>query len=148
MNQRIVYTNADGRICVVIPAPDSGMTIEQIAGKDVPAGVPYRIADAADIPADRTFRNAWTHDEAGIKVDMAKARDIHRDRLRALRAPKLKALDADYMRALEAKDIPKQADIIGRKQALRDVTADPAIEEAKTPEELAAAISKILTVDP
>jgi len=28
------------------------------------------------------------------------------------------------------------------------VTADPAIEEAKTPEELAAAISKILTVDP
>jgi hypothetical protein len=27
--------------------------------KDMPAGKPYKIVDVADIPEDRTFRNAW-----------------------------------------------------------------------------------------
>jgi len=33
--------------------------IAWIAQKDVPEGKPYEIVDAADIPTDRTFRNAW-----------------------------------------------------------------------------------------
>ena len=36
--------------------------IEWIAAKDVPAGKPYKIVDVADIPTDRTFRNAWEAD--------------------------------------------------------------------------------------
>ena len=35
--------------------------IEEIAAKDVPAGKPFEIVDAADIPEDRTFRNAWEY---------------------------------------------------------------------------------------
>jgi hypothetical protein len=27
--------------------------------KDIPEGKPYKIVDVADIPEDRTFRNAW-----------------------------------------------------------------------------------------
>jgi hypothetical protein len=60
MNQRIIFPTDDGGVAVVIPADECGLTIEQIADKDVPAGKPYEIVDAADIPSDRTFRNAWT----------------------------------------------------------------------------------------
>jgi hypothetical protein len=60
MNQRIIYPTDEGGVAVVIPAPECGLTIEQIAAKDVPAGKPYKIAD---IPTDRTFRNAWEYQE-------------------------------------------------------------------------------------
>jgi hypothetical protein len=59
--KRIIYPNPDGGVSIVIPAPDSGMTIEQIAAKVVPADTPYKIVDVSDIPEDRTFRNAWEY---------------------------------------------------------------------------------------
>jgi hypothetical protein len=46
-----------------MPIPDCGLTLEEIIAKDVPPGVPYKIIDAADIPTDRTFRNAWEYNE-------------------------------------------------------------------------------------
>jgi hypothetical protein len=58
-NPRIIYPTPEGGVAIIIPAPDSGLTVEQIAAKDVPAGVPFRIVSSADIPDDRTFRNAW-----------------------------------------------------------------------------------------
>ena len=63
MNQRIIYPNDDGGVSIIIPAPECGLTIEEIAAKDVPAGKPYKIVDVADIPTDRTFRNAWEYTE-------------------------------------------------------------------------------------
>lgn len=62
MNQRIIYPTNDGGVAVIIPA-DCGLTIEEIATKDVPAGKPYKIVDVSDIPSDRTFRNAWEYTE-------------------------------------------------------------------------------------
>jgi hypothetical protein len=59
MNQRIIYPNDDGGISIIVPAPECGFTIEQIAAKDVPAGKPFKIVDVSNIPSDRTFRNAW-----------------------------------------------------------------------------------------
>ena len=61
MNQRIIYPTDDG-VAIIVPA-DCGLTIEEIAAKNVPAGKPYKIVDVADIPADRTFRNAWEYQE-------------------------------------------------------------------------------------
>jgi hypothetical protein len=61
MNSRIIYPNDDGGVAVIIPAADCGLTIEAIAAKDVPAGKPFKIVDVADIPTDRTFRNAWEY---------------------------------------------------------------------------------------
>jgi hypothetical protein len=58
-NPRIIYRLPDNGVAVIIPAPDCGLTIEEVAAKDVPAGVPFRIVEADTIPADRTFRNAW-----------------------------------------------------------------------------------------
>jgi hypothetical protein len=76
MNQRIIYPTDDGGVVVVVPAVECGLTIEEIAAKDVPPIVvygpeqsvvsssprPFKIVDAADIPADREFRDAWTAD--------------------------------------------------------------------------------------
>ena len=61
MNQRIIYPTDDGGVAVIIPTPDCGLTIEEIAAKDVPAGKPFKIVDAANIPTDRTFRSAWEY---------------------------------------------------------------------------------------
>jgi hypothetical protein len=62
-DQRIIYPNNDGGVSIIIPAPECELTIEEIAAKDVPAGKPYKIVDAADIPSDRTFRDAWEYVE-------------------------------------------------------------------------------------
>ena len=61
MNQRIIYPSDDGGVSILIPAPDCGLSIEEIALKDVPEGKPYQIVDVSDIPTDRTFRNAWEY---------------------------------------------------------------------------------------
>jgi hypothetical protein len=60
MNQRIIYPTDDGGVVVIIPADECGLSIEEIAAKDVPAGKPYEIVDVSEIPEDRTFRGAWT----------------------------------------------------------------------------------------
>ncbi len=65
MDKRIIYKNTDGTIEIIIPA-DCGLTIEQIAQKDVPTGLKYKIVNVSEVPTDRTFRNAWTIDEAEL----------------------------------------------------------------------------------
>jgi hypothetical protein len=60
MNQCIIYPTDDG-VAIVIPVLECGLTIEEIAAKDVPASVEYKIVDVSDIPTDRTFRNAWEY---------------------------------------------------------------------------------------
>lgn len=61
MNQLILYPNDTG-VSVIVPSETCGLSIEQIAQKDVPAGVPYKIVNVTDIPSDRTFRDAWEYD--------------------------------------------------------------------------------------
>lgn len=63
MTQRIIYQTNEGGVAVIIPAPEAlqTMTIEEIAAKDVPAGKEFKIIDTADVPTDRTFRNAWEY---------------------------------------------------------------------------------------
>ena len=56
--KRIIYQDDNGGVAIIVPA-DCGLTIEQIALKDVPTGKEYHIVDVADIPTDRTFRDAW-----------------------------------------------------------------------------------------
>lgn len=63
MNQRIIYPTDEGGVAVIVPAAECGLTIEEIAAKDVPAGKPYKIVDVSDIPEDRTFRGAWEYQE-------------------------------------------------------------------------------------
>jgi hypothetical protein len=57
---RIIYQNNDGGVSILIPTGE--LAIEEVARKDVPAGVAYQIVDEQDIPTDREFRNAWEAD--------------------------------------------------------------------------------------
>jgi hypothetical protein len=59
LTARIIYPLDDG-IAVVIPSGE--LPLEDVAAKDVPAGTPYLLIDASDLPTDRTFRAAWTAD--------------------------------------------------------------------------------------
>ena len=63
MNKRIIYPKNDGGVAIIIPSPEylETHTIEELAAKDVPAGKPFKIIDADDIPSDRTFRDAWEY---------------------------------------------------------------------------------------
>jgi hypothetical protein len=62
-DKRIIYPTDEGGVAIIVPAPECGLTIEQIAAKDVPSGKPYQIVDVSEIPSDRTFRNAWEYAE-------------------------------------------------------------------------------------
>ena len=99
-----------------------------------------RDASSLTVPTDRVFRGAWQFNGNAVEIDMAAARDIHRDNLRAERKPELEKLDVAYMKALETNG--DTAAIAAQKQALRDVTADARIEAATTPDAL-----KALTLD-
>ena len=65
---RIIFKNDQGGVSVIIPTPEAleQHGIQAIAIKDVPAGKPFKIVDAADIPSDRSDRDAWTVDEADL----------------------------------------------------------------------------------
>ena len=62
-DKRIIYTQDDGGVAIVIPADNCNLTVEQIRDKDVPSGKTSYIVDKSVIPSDRSFRNAWTYTE-------------------------------------------------------------------------------------
>jgi hypothetical protein len=68
MTQVIIYNQDNGVVAVIIPTQEAldAHGIMAIAIKDVPAGKKFKIVDAADIPSDRTFRAAWTVNEADL----------------------------------------------------------------------------------
>lgn len=96
------------------------------------------LEEGEEVPTDRTFRDAWIDGITKIDVDMVKAREIQKDKLRVERAPLLEKLDVDYMKALETGNTKLQAAITAKKTLLRDITKAPEIEAAQTPEELKA----------
>lgn len=65
---KITYKNESGGVSIIIPSPEAlkHMTIDEIALKDVPTGLPFVIVEDSEIPTDRTFRDAWTVDEATL----------------------------------------------------------------------------------
>jgi hypothetical protein len=120
MDKRIMYTNTDGGISVIIPSPDSDLTIEQIAAKDVPPNTEYKIVDVSEIPTDREFRTAWQQLDDKIEINFDKAKKITKQRLREERKPLLAAQDVEYLKALEVNG--DTSEIIKEKKRLRDIT--------------------------
>ena len=63
---KIIHKTLNGNVAVIHPTDEalSFMTIDEIAKKDVPTGLPYKIVEDSEIPTDRTFRDAWTIDDS------------------------------------------------------------------------------------
>lgn len=148
---KIAYTKADGQLFIVHGVAKS--KIERDMGKEltddeyraiVNQAVPADAVDATELPndwqpdPDRTFRDAWEIDGKGVKVRMDRARDIHREHLRAERQAELAKLDVEQLRAAGKGDKAEQDRVEAKKQKLRDAPAHPSIEAAATPDELKA----------
>ena len=80
-----------------------------------------------------------------IGLDMSKAKDIHRDKVREARGPLLAAKDIEFTRAQETN--ADTTAIVAAKQALRDAPAAAAIDAATTADELKAAWDTTLLGD-
>jgi hypothetical protein len=62
IDKRIVYKNDLGGVSVVIPSPKFKGTINELAEKDVPSGLPFLIINASEVPRDREDRDFWEID--------------------------------------------------------------------------------------
>ena len=98
-------------------------------------------ANAANVtvPADRSFRGAWSLSGNVISEDLDSAKAIFKDKVREVRKPLLDAEDVVYMKALEADDADAKAASVTTKDALRDAPAASAISNATNITELKAA---------
>lgn len=78
MTQRIIYKTNDGGVAIIVPTNEAltNHTIEEIAQKDVPSGLAYKIVSVDDIPTDRAFRNAWEIDEALLTDGVGSEHDM------------------------------------------------------------------------
>lgn len=63
---KIIYTRKDGGLSVITPSRNWGGSMEELAQKDVPTGLKYKIVEDSIIPTDRSFRDAWEVDEAEL----------------------------------------------------------------------------------
>jgi hypothetical protein len=136
-NQRIIYSNIEGGVSVIVPTGE--LPIEEVAAKDVPAGLAYEIVTTDKVPSDRTFRGAWVLGDCCIDHDIDKCKFIGHDKRRAARAEEFAPLDE-----VIAKQIPG-ADALAaeaNRQEIRDKYAliQESIDEAETPDEIKAAL--------
>jgi hypothetical protein len=122
MSQVIIYRQSNGRVAICTPILNNGLTIEEIAVKDIPSGFEYRIINSSELPTDSTFYNAWIYGSQ-ITMDTVTTQDIQKNKWRRAREPILQRLDVEFMRALELGQ--STAEIAAKKQTLRDVTNTP-----------------------
>lgn len=117
--QVIIFKNDQGGVSTCIPTGE--LSIEAVLDKDVPKGKGARIVEQSSLPNQHNdFYDAWEMDDTTVTVNLAKAKEITKNRLRAERAPLLAAQDVLFMRATE-----QGADttaIVAEKNRLRDIT--------------------------
>lgn len=120
MSQVIIFTNDNGGVSVCVPTGE--LSIQEVKKKDIPEGVQSFIVEQESLPnQDNDFFDAWEQTNGVVTVNLTKAKEITKRRLRFEREPLLAAQDVAFQRALEAGQ-PTTA-IVAEKQRLRDVPA-------------------------
>lgn len=117
--QAIIFTNDNGGVSTCIPTGE--ISIEAVLAKDVPEGKGARIVNLSDLPRDNDFYDAWEMDATSVTVNLDKAKELTKKRLRAEREPLLAAQDVAFQRALESG--ADTTAIVAEKNRLRDITA-------------------------
>lgn len=145
MSKRIIYSQPDGTVAIVIPSPqyiqelmEAGNTnivtyeqaVEFIAKKDAPAG--YEIVDISDIPSDCTFRNAWEKVGRGVVHNINKCKELTHEKRRNKRSEEFAPLDVEATIPSKAPQAEVKREAIRQKYA----TIQTNIDNANTVEEL------------
>jgi len=128
MAQVIIFTNDNGGVSVCVPTGE--LDIQAVKAKDTPSN--SIIVQDSELPhADNDFFDAWELSNGTVSVNLTKAKDLTKKRLRMEREPLLAAQDVLFQRALET-SAPTTA-IVAEKQRLRDITnlADPCTTTAE-----------------
>jgi len=118
---------------------DDGLILDRAmracAGRNV---LKVKKLEVGDVPEDRSYRPAWNHDGQKFTIDMARARDWHRQVLRHERAQAFAILDGQWTAAVAQRDTAKAAQIEAERQSWRDAPNNPAIDQAETVDDLKA----------
>lgn len=124
MNKVILVQENDS---VVVLAPIN-LDVESVA-----ATIPNsNVVDVNTLPT-REWRDALTIDGG---VDLEKAKEIWRKKLRKVRDQKLKKLDVEWMKAMERGEVRNAASIAVNKQILRDLPGREEIANAESLQDL------------
>lgn len=121
----IIWKRPDGGISVTHLTAECYHTPEQHAeflqGRgDIPSDW-LAVAFSEELPGDRDFRNAWSHiDGIGLFVDVEKARELTKERLRAEREPLL--IENDKLFSIAMKTGAETDSILAERKRLLDVT--------------------------
>jgi hypothetical protein len=118
MAQVIIFSNEQGGVSTCIPTGE--ISIEAVLEKDCPKGA--IIVDTNSLPQGvaAQFYDAWELANGEVTVNLAKAKEITKNRLRAERKPLLEAQDVLFQRALESG--ADTSAIVAEKNRLRDIT--------------------------
>lgn len=117
--QVIVYMDKSGAFVTCVPTGE--LPIEEVFIKDVPQGCGAKIFEMEDLPlSDRDFYPAWELVDGEVIVNIDKAKDVTKDRLRIERQPLLEKLDIQFQRAMENNE--DTTIIVAEKNRLRDIT--------------------------
>jgi len=133
MAQVIIFKNKNlGNVCVCYPTGE--ISIDEVLVKDCPKEA--IVIDENLLPQgdNSYFFDAWELNGNEVSVNLSKAKDITKDRLRQEREPLLLAQDVAFQRALELN--ADASSIVVEKQRLRDITK--LVDIANTVEELKA----------
>ena len=136
ISKTIVYEGDEDNLVLLLLCEASPLTVEEVQAKDVPGGKTSYIVDTSVVQnLDQDWRDAWTYDSSsGFGIDMTKAKNIHRNNIRARREELMPALDIEFQRALETG--ADTSAIVAKKNALRDAPANSAIDACTTTDEL------------
>jgi hypothetical protein len=117
MKQVIIFTNENGGVSVCVPTGE--LSIEEVKAKDTPSD--SIIIDYNTLPNfDNDFFDAWELNGSTVSVNLYKAKEIAKKRLRLERTPLLQEQDVLFQRALETGN--DTTAIVVEKQRLRDIT--------------------------
>jgi hypothetical protein len=134
---KIIYQNQEGGVSVIHPTGE--LSIEEVAAKDVPAGVAYEIVEDDAIPSDRFFRGAWVANGAAVEVDLDQAKSIGHDIRRTQRAEEFKPYDEVIMKQIPGADATA-AEEARQQIRFKYALIQDAIEVASTPDDIKAAL--------
>lgn len=144
----IVWTTEDGSVRITQMIDDTidvDAEIEKISASDPTLTFKFKGKLSETGVAINFFYGALAVDSDNkLAYDMVKARNIWRDILRRLREPKFAQLDLAYQRADEEGNTELKADIVAKKNILRDCTADPDIEAATSLNDLRRTLPELL----